>query len=89
MKNRKLTRDQLWILRHLAEHGTDYSFAMSKEHGAPCRTAIDYNLNHGLADRGYIRTDTRLVTYPKSATWVKWVEITEDGRTALMQEESQ
>jgi len=61
---------------------------MSKEHGAPKRTTIDHNLNHGLADRGFICPQRRLVTYPKSAAWVKWVEITDAGRAALAQEES-
>ena len=40
---RKLSPNQLWILRWLASHGPDYAWAMSKEHDAPRRNTIAYN----------------------------------------------
>lgn len=78
---RKLSRDQLWILRQLAG-GAAYAFELSKRPHAPARTAIDYNFNIGLINRGLIQPS---VVLGPSHIYAKWYEITEAGLWEIRQ----
>ena len=76
---RKLSPNQLWILRWLASHGPDYAWAMSKEHDAPRRNTIAYNLERALYRRGFVRD---FAVLDENHVFARWFEITESGRMA-------
>jgi len=82
---RKLSLKQLWILRWLASHGPDYAWAMSKEHDAPPRNTIAYNLERALSRRGLVRDYANL---DMNHVFARWVEITESGLKAIGREKS-